>query len=110
MDITRIKTEFGLRLKAFRNNHNYTQESFGEIIDLSSSNLSNIENGKTYPDFITLCSIIKNGKIKPDYLLDFLYEYNEDMQSIDLDIMKLVVNLTVNQKEALKNLLESLIK
>ena len=34
-----------------------TQEKFSEIINFKSANLSNIENGKTCPDFVTLCSI-----------------------------------------------------
>ena len=108
MDISRIKTEFGLRLRAFRQNKKMTQEKFSEQINLNFVNLSNIENGKKYPDFITLCSIIENAGASPDYLLGFLKEESFKYDAADLEIMKQVIKLSERQKLALNNFLESM--
>ena len=101
MDTARIKTEFGLRLRAFRQSKKHNLEEFGEIIGLNFVNLSNIENGKTYPDFMTLCSIIEKGGASPDYLLDFLKCGEMEYDAEDFKIMKHFLKLTKKQKKAL---------
>lgn len=61
MDIKTLRTRLGKQIRTFRNKKGYTQEQFCEIIDLDQSNLSNIENGKTFPDIVTLYSFIKKS-------------------------------------------------
>ena len=59
MDLETAKKEFGLRVKSYRNSRNLTQEQFCSLTDLEQANLSNIENGKTYPGFMTICTMIE---------------------------------------------------
>ena len=54
MDISQIKREIGLRIRAFRTQNKWTQEKFSEIIELQPANLSDIEKGKKHPGFGTL--------------------------------------------------------
>ena len=108
MDNTRIKTEFGLRLKAFRLNKKLNLESFGGLIGLNFVNLSNIENGKTYPDFMTLCSIIEKSGAAPEYLLGFLQENDIKYEADDFVIMKQIIKLTKKQKQALIDFLSDI--
>lgn len=108
MDIAYIKKEFGARLKAFRCNRNLTQEKLSEIINLEVSNISNIENGKTNPDFTTLCRIISNANIEPNYLLGFLNKDNVQCSSIDFEIINLLIALPKETKKYFKDFLVSI--
>ena len=49
---------------------NLTQESFCEAIDLEVTNLSRIENGKSFPSMPTLRKIITVFNIEPNELFD----------------------------------------
>lgn len=110
MDIKQKKKALGHRIKAYRNNKNYTQEHFCEIIGLEQPNLSNIENGKNFPDIITLFALIESGGIEPNYLLDFLREDNSSYSNLDLEILSLLINLPEKSKIHLKNFLINLKK
>lgn len=110
MDEAQIKTELGLRIRAYRNQKNLSQEKFCNLIGLEQPSLSNIENGKNLPDATTLCSLISKGGIEPDYLLGFLREENAKYDAIDFAILRLIIDLPYTTKEHIKNLLLSLPK
>ena len=91
MDLETAKKEFGLRVKSYRNSRNLTQEQFCSLTDLEQANLSNIENGKTYPGFMTICTMIEKGGIEPDFLF-------------------ILVTLSEPAKKNIKNILEMINK
>lgn len=98
MDFSQNKLELGLRIKSYRNQNNLTQEEMSSIIGLEQSNLSNIETGKTFPDMTTLCQIINKANIEPNYLLDFLLREKPHFQSLDLEIVNLLINVPNESK------------
>lgn len=102
-----IKKELGLRIKSYRKEHGYTQEVFSSMIKLENKNLSGIEKGKRLPQTSTLLSMIKNGGIEPNFLLDFLYKSKKPYSSLDFEIIEHVINLSDEQKELIKNLIIS---
>lgn len=105
MDNEYQKVALGLKIKSFRNDRNQTQEEFSGAIGLEQSNLSNIENGKTFPDITTLCSIIQKMNLEPNFLLDFLLENKEKYTSIDYEILEILTSLPLETKAHLKELL-----
>ena len=111
MDETTIKLSIGLKIKSFRDEKGFTQEKFGEIVGIEPANLSNIENGKAYPDIKTLINLVKNTDITPEYLLGFLKETEvSEYTSIDFEILNLIINLPAHTKEHFLAFLKSLKK
>lgn len=109
MDSAHIKAELGLRIKNFRTENNLTQEQLSEIIELKPANISNIEKGKTYPGFSTICSLINKANIEPNYLLGFLRPENTPYNSSTLEIMNIITNLTPEQQQGLKIFLKTIV-
>jgi len=103
MDIESIKREIGLRIKSYRISKNLTQEQFCSIIELEQPNLSNIENGKTFPDITTLCAIINKSGIEPNYLFNSLYFSKKNTTSLDFDILSLLIDLPTEVKLKVKD-------
>ena len=110
MDIEQIKKEIGLRIKSYRLSNKMTQERFGDLINLNTANISNIENGKSHPVFTTICSLIEKAGIEPNYLFSFLIKDNTNYSSLDIEIMDKIVELNEKQKNVLKVFLEEFIK
>ena len=108
MDINKFKKELGSRIKTFRTKKGYTQDKFCEIIGLEPPNLSNIENGKTFPDIITLHSIIRKAGIEPNYLLGYTDEDGIKYTPLDYEIIDLIAKLPDDTKLKLKNVVELL--
>lgn len=106
MNIEQTKKELGLRIKAYRTSKNFTQEQFCSIVNLEQPNLSNIENGKNFPDFNTLCAIIQKTDIEIDFLLGFLKADKTKYHSIDYEILDLLLNLPEESKIKIKNVIE----
>lgn len=105
MDLEFIKKELGLRIKSYRLNNNLTQEQFCSITDIEQSNLSNIENGKTYPGFTTLCTIIEKCDIEPNFLFDFLKATETKPNNIDYEILDILLTLPEKSKQSIKDVL-----
>lgn len=107
MNEAAIKSLIGLKIKSLREEKDLTQEKFGEIIGIEPANLSNIENGKTYPDTKTLINLIKKTEITPDYLLGFLKELDSrDYKSIDFEIIDALISLPFEAKEHFRDFLK----
>lgn len=108
MEVNELKLQLGYRIKTFRAKKGYTQEQFCNIINLDQSNLSNIENGKTFPDIVTLYSIIKKAGIEPNYLLGYTDEDGIKYTQLDYELFDLIVKLSKDTKVKLKNIVELL--
>ncbi len=111
MDSDYIKSKLGLKIKSYRKSKRFSQDTFCSYIDLEQKNLSNIENGKAYPDIKTLINLVKNTDITPEYLLGFLKETEaSEYTSIDFEILNLIINLPDSTKEHFLAFLKSLKK
>ena len=62
--------EIGLRIRKFREAKNLTQKAFAKQIGVSSSRVSNWEQGTNRPDVDILASICKVLDVSPSELLD----------------------------------------
>lgn len=108
MDLKLIKKELGLKIKLYRMQYNLTQEMFAEIVDIEQPTLSNIENGKAYPTFITICNLIAKGGIEPNYLFGFINKNTKKGKIIDVDIMELLIGMDDDTKEHVKHILKTM--
>ena len=108
MHQTNIKKELGLRIKSYRKQIGKTQEEFSFLLGIEQANLSKIENGKSFPNILTLCAIVEKTSVSTDFLLGFLKKDIEKRSSIDEKIFELVVDLPEEVKINLKNLLFSI--
>ncbi len=107
MNIEQLKKELGQRIKSFRLSKNFTQEKFCELINLEQPNLSNIENGKNFPDITTLFTLIEKAGIEPNYLFG-VFDKRTQYAPIDYEIINLILNLPNDLKIKAKNILEIL--
>ena len=110
MDLEHIKKEFGLRVKLYRKHNKKTQEDFAELIELEQPSLSNIENGKTYPTFLTVCNLIEKAGIEPSYLFEFLSNNTKHHKFVDDEILDLLKHIPPKAKEHIKEILKSIVK
>ena len=108
MEVKDYKHLIGIRIKRLRNFMNLTQEAFCNLIELENSNLSNIENGKSYPSIQTLVKILVKFKIEPNDFLNFVDWKEEEVNPLDIEISEylkpLSDNLKVHILEVLKNM------
>lgn len=68
-----IKRMLGKRIKEIRQRHKFTQERLAEMAGIEIPSLSNIENGKNYPNHETLQKIAKALEVNPYELYMFDY-------------------------------------
>ena len=68
-----IKEMLGKRIKEIRKRRGLTQEKLAELAGIEPPSLSNIENGKNYPNHDTLEKISLALDVKPFEL--YLFEY-----------------------------------
>jgi transcriptional regulator with XRE-family HTH domain len=73
--------EMGLRIKELRTRQNKTQEYFASQINISTSYLALIENGKRTPTIDVLAQIVKKYNVSIDYLVFGTEESREDENS-----------------------------
>ena len=71
--MTNLKDLLGKRIKELRKRQNLTQERLAELAEIEIPSLSNIENGKNYPNHETLAKISKALNVKPFEL--YLFDY-----------------------------------
>ena len=65
------KEKFGERLKELRTRHGEKQEELGEILDVSKSQVSDMENGKKTTTLEKFALICEHYQVSSDYLLGF---------------------------------------
>ena len=92
------KKIIGLIVKNQREKLSLTQEELSEKINIDQSNLSNIENGKNFPSFTTLCSLIENLNIEPNEFLGFLKFKSNNKDIIDIEISERLKAISISIK------------
>lgn len=69
---------FGERLSEVRKDHGHTQADLAELLHVSVYTISAYEQGKTWPQLITLRHICKLYKVSSDYLLGLSDDYGPE--------------------------------
>lgn len=90
-----IKRMLGKRIKEIRQRRKLTQEKLSEMAGIEIPSLSNIENGKNYPNHETLQKIAKALEVNPYelYMFDY-YKPTETMLEEMIESMQNNENLT----------------
>ena len=68
---TDLKQEVGSRVKAARKLRGLTQAALAEAIDMSFETVSNLERGKTAPNFNTLNDIASTLDVEMKFFFDY---------------------------------------
>ena len=86
-----IKKKLGEKVKRLRKEQGYTQEQFAEMIDISSRNVSNIEQGISFPKPETLEKFVKSFGITTDelFVVDHIKSKKELLNNIKQYIDKI---------------------
>ncbi|AMR02270.1 helix-turn-helix domain-containing protein [Bacillus thuringiensis] len=91
---------FGENLKKFRNNHTLTQAELGDKIQLSRSQISNLENQFNEPDLDSLDRIASFFNVSIDALLGRNIPESEERLKIILEeIQTVFAGLDESQRE-----------
>lgn len=64
-----MSNEIGKRLKKIRQDKGFTQELFGEKLDVSKQAIANIESNHSNPSIPLLCKLIENFNVNINWLL-----------------------------------------
>lgn len=83
-----IKTLLGKRIKELRQKRRYTQEKLAEMANIEIPSLSNIENGKNYPNHETLYKLATALNVRPFEL--FMFEYYQNSAQMLKEMMALM--------------------
>ena len=92
-----IKELLGKRIKELRKKKGLTQEKLAELAKIETPSLSNIENGKNYPNHETLDKISSALNVSPYELFVFEY-YNKPNDLIDEMVQSMKENEALTQK------------
>jgi transcriptional regulator with XRE-family HTH domain len=68
-NINLLRKQIGGRIKAIRQQLHYTQEEFASHLQISNSNLSQVENGNLSPNFELLYNIAKTFRVNLYHLI-----------------------------------------
>ena len=98
------KKLIGKKIREIRALHNLTQEYFSELINLDTSALSNIENGKGYPSMQTLLNIMDKFKVPPQELFNFEYLEQEDV--LEENILDSIKTMPYEKKQLLYKIIK----
>ncbi len=84
-----VKLLLGRRIREFRKHNKYTQEQLAERIGIEVPSLSNIENGKNYPNAETIEKIAKglNIQVFELYIFQHLKEPDANKMMEELNIV-----------------------
>ena len=83
-----IKTLLGKRIKELRQKRRYTQEKLAEMANIEIPSLSNIENGKNYPNHETWYKLATALNVRPFEL--FIFEYYQNSAQMLKEMMALM--------------------
>lgn len=64
-----MEHDIGSKIKAARMEKKFTQEQVAEVLGVSRQTISNWENGKSYPDIISVIKMSECYGVSLDYLL-----------------------------------------
>ena len=88
-----------MRIKDLRKRASLSQETLAELAGIESTSLSNIENGRNFPSFITLENIMR--VLGVGYFDVFQFAQYAPAENLIQEIITILLNLkmTKNQKE-----------
>lgn len=95
----------GLRIMQRRKQKNIKQSELAEIIGVSENQISNIENGKSFPrmqKFMKICEVLN---CNPDYLLSGIIQ-----NSVEENIIDMISSLSLEEQKTLWKLIDSYIR
>jgi len=98
------KKVIGENIRKIRKRNKLTQDIFSEKIGIEPSNLSNIENGKSFPSTMTIIQIQKNFNISTEEIFD-----TDDFKALQI-IENEIINSIQDLDESKKRLLWKIIK
>lgn len=91
----------GSKIRRLRNQRGFSQEYLADILNISQASLSNLESGKTLPDFNLIRSLCDIFEIEVNELFeskgDIIFQNNE----IDKNIAHVEGNVTYEMSEKL---------
>lgn len=95
---------FGKRISNCRRELDISQKQLAAMIHVSNNHLSNIENGKSAPSFLTFVAICKELGVSSTYLI------NGSTFSIDAELMEKINKITDHDKKIISKFLDALPK
>lgn len=101
MNNKNAKNILGSRIMQRRKQLCIKQSELAEMLGISDNQISNIENGKSFPrlnNFISLCNILE---CNADYFLSGILK-----TSIDKNILDMVASLSIEEQKTLWQLLD----
>ncbi len=90
-----IKKLLGKRLQEIRKSKKLTQEQIAELVDMETSSISNIENGKYYPSAENLNKILTALNVTPGDIFAF-----ENLAPVENLTEEMVFEMKQNEKLA----------
>lgn len=93
--------EFGKRISSCRRLSDISQKQLAQMIHVSNNHLSNIENGKSAPSFLTFIAICKGLNVSPTYLI------NDSSFSLDSELIEKITKKSDHDKRIISRLLEA---
>lgn len=102
------KNSIGKRIKECRKNNKMSRELLAEKVGLSTSAMSYIESGKSYPTLPNFIKIANALNVSADTLL--FDEIDASFDNPNTDFAKLVKDLPIQKRKSLLNLIELIIK
>ena len=90
------KKAIGENIRKIRKRNKLTQDIFAEKIGIEPSNLSNIENGKSFPSAMTIIQIQKHFEISTEEIFDT--DNFKTLQLIEKEIAGIIEKLDEKRK------------
>lgn len=108
MNEANYKSMLSAKIRHFRKSLGLTQEEFCSAINLEVTNLSNIENGKSYPSLQTMIKIQTVFKIEPNEFWSFVNWEPVDKNPLDMEISQYVKTLSDEMKSHILEIVKNL--
>ena len=107
-----IMKSVGKKIKLARINAHYTQEQLAEKTSLTSKFISQLERGISFGRANTIVTLCNELNISPNFLFDDFINPNTqpEFPSINIDFIKLYIELDDYNKDVLKLFTNQLIK
>ena len=95
VDMSKIKTLFGKRLKEYRKHANLTQAQLAESVGVDDKHISCIEAGKNFPSADLIERLAKSLNIEPKNL--FEYYHLQDEVDLKKEIVLMAQKLSIQE-------------
>lgn len=108
--LSRLKKNFGLKVKKYREDLELTQTKLAELIGIEPASLSRIESGKSFVSSVILHKICRALNVEPVKLFDFkdIYENNLPKNDKIIAINAILAKLTDEQLDFVHGVITNL--